>query len=156
MVDLIPSEKHLTDAEAALKDLGTSYEATYGFHDDDVKYAFKSEKGLTREKVREISNMKHEPEWMTDLRLKAYDIFISKPMPTWGGGGALNDINFDDIYYYVRATNQTERDWDEVPPEIKDTFDRLGIPEAQRTWWAEVWEKLLAPLPNCNAVAQKP
>jgi Fe-S cluster assembly protein SufB len=134
MVDLIPSEKHLTDAEAALKDLGTSYEATYGFHDDDVKYAFKSEKGLTREKVREISNMKHEPEWMTDLRLKAYDIFISKPMPTWGGGGSLNDINFDDIYYYVRATNQTERDWDEVPPEIKDTFDRLGIPEAEQKY----------------------
>ncbi len=134
MVDLIPSEKHLTDAEAALKDLGTSYEATYGFHDDDVKYAFKSEKGLTREKVRDISNMKHEPQWMTDLRLKAYDIFISKPMPTWGGGGALNDINFDDIYYYVRATNQTERDWDEVPPEIKDTFDRLGIPEAEQKY----------------------
>jgi len=132
MVDLIPSEKHLTDAEAALKDLGTSYETTYGFHDDDVKYAFKSEKGLTREKVREISNMKHEPQWMTDLRLKAYDIFISKPMPTWGG--ALDGINFDDIYYYVRATNQTERDWDEVPPEIKDTFDRLGIPEAEQKY----------------------
>ena len=132
MVDLIPSEKQLTNAEAALKDLGTSYEATYGFHDDDVKYSFKSEKGLTREMVRQISQMKHEPEWMTELRLKAYDIFISKPMPTWGGD--LSGINFDDIYYYVRATDQTERDWDEVPPEIKDTFDRLGIPEAEQKY----------------------
>ncbi|MBZ0288919.1 MAG: Fe-S cluster assembly protein SufB [Anaerolineae bacterium] len=134
MVDteLIPSEKQLTDAEAALKDLGTSYENTYGFHDDDVKYSFKSEKGLTRELVRQISEMKQEPEWMTEIRLKAYDIFISKPMPAWGGD--LSGINFDDIYYYVRATDQTERDWDEVPPEIKDTFDRLGIPEAEQKY----------------------
>jgi hypothetical protein len=83
--DLVPSEKQLTEAEASLKELGTSYEETYGFHDDDVKYAFKSEKGLTREMVRQISQMKNEPEWMTEFRLKAYDIFISKPMPTWGG-----------------------------------------------------------------------
>jgi len=132
MVDLIPSEKQLTEAEAALKELGTSYEATYGFHDDDVKYAFKSEKGLTREIVRQISEMKNEPEWMTEFRLKAYDIFVSKPMPTWGGD--LSNINFNDIYYYVRATDQKGRSWDEVPPEIKDTFDRLGIPEAEQKY----------------------
>lgn len=134
MVDteLIPSDKQLTNAEAALKDMGTSYEDTYGFHDDDVKYSFKSEKGLTRELVRQISEMKKEPEWMTEIRLKAYDIFISKPMPTWGGD--LSGIDFDNIYYYVRAAGQTERDWEEVPPEIKDTFDRLGIPEAEQKY----------------------
>lgn len=131
-IDLIPSDKQLTNAEAALKDMGTSYEDTYGFHDDDVKYSFKSEKGLTRELVRQISEMKKEPAWMTEIRLKAYDIFISKPMPTWGGD--LSGIDFDNIYYYVRAAGQTERDWEEVPPEIKDTFDRLGIPEAEQKY----------------------
>ncbi len=130
--EIIPSEKQLTAAEAALRDMGATYEETYGFHDDDVKYAFKSEKGLTREMVSQISTMKGDPEWMTEFLLKAYDIFISKPMPSWGGD--LTGIDFDDIYYYVRATDQTERDWDEVPPEIKETFDRLGIPEAEQKY----------------------
>ncbi len=131
-MELIPSEKQLTEAEAALRNVGTSYEETYGFHDDDVKYAFKSEKGLTRELVAQISKMKNEPEWMTEFRLKAYDIFISKPTPTWGGD--LDAIDYDDIYYYVRATDQQGRTWEEVPPEIKDTFDRLGIPEAEQKY----------------------
>ena len=131
-IDLIPSEKQLSNAEAALKEVGDSYEKTYGFHDDDVKYAFKSEKGLTRDIVYQISKMKNEPEWMTDFRLKAYEIFLSKPTPAWGGD--LNEIDYDDIYYYVRATDQQGRNWDEVPPEIKDTFDKLGIPEAEQKY----------------------
>ncbi len=131
-IDLIPSEKQLTTSEAALKDVGDSYEKTYGFHDDDVKYSFKSEKGLNRDIVYQISKMKNEPEWMTEFRLKAYEIFLSKPTPTWGGN--LGEIDFDDIFYYVRATDQQGRNWDEVPPEIKDTFDKLGIPEAEQKY----------------------
>ncbi len=131
-IDLIPSEKQLSNAEAALKDVGDSYEKTYGFHDDDVKYSFKSEKGLNRDIVYQISKMKNEPEWMTDFRLKAYEIFLSKPTPSWGGD--LSEIDYDDIYYYVRATDQQGRNWDEVPAEIKDTFDKLGIPEAEQKY----------------------
>ena len=73
--------------------------------------------------------MKSEPEWMLEYRLNALKIYESKPVPTWGAD--LSDIDYDDIYYYVRATDETGRSWDDVPPEIKDTFDRLGIPEAE-------------------------
>ncbi|MCS6834747.1 MAG: Fe-S cluster assembly protein SufB [Anaerolineae bacterium] len=116
----------------ALKDVRASYEEVYGFHDDDVQYSFKSRKGLDEEIVRQISAMKGEPQWMTDLRVQAYHIFLQKPTPKWGG--YLDDIDYDDIYYYVRATDKTERDWDEVPAEIKETFDRLGIPEAEQKY----------------------
>ncbi|MBI5669738.1 MAG: Fe-S cluster assembly protein SufB [Chloroflexi bacterium] len=130
--DEVKSEKQLTQDESALKDLRASYEETYGFHDSDVQYAYKSQKGLNADIVRQISEMKGEPQWMTDIRLKAYDIFVSKPMPTWGAD--LSSINFDDIYYYVRATDEKGRSWDEVPEEIKRTFNRLGIPEAEQKY----------------------
>jgi Fe-S cluster assembly protein SufB len=130
MTDYVQSDKQFTENEAALKDVRGSYDDAYGFHDDDVTYSFKSQKGLNADIVRQISALKKEPEWMTEIRLQAYEIFLQKPMPNWGGD--LSGIDFDDIYYYVRATDQTERDWDEVPPEIKDTFDRLGIPEAEQ------------------------
>lgn len=134
MVDIndVRSEKELSAEEAALKQLRASYEETYGFHDADVNYVFKSQKGLTAEIVRQISEMKNEPGWMTEMRLKAYEIFKSKPMPTWGAD--LSAIDFDDIYYYVRATDQKGRSWEEVPDEIKRTFDRLGIPEAEQKY----------------------
>ncbi|MBC7870160.1 MAG: Fe-S cluster assembly protein SufB [Chitinophagaceae bacterium] len=132
MVDFVESDKQLTEQESALTDVRGSYDETYGFHDDDVKYSFKSEKGLNAEMVRQISRMKNEPEWMTEMRLKAYEIFLTKPTPDWGGD--LSGIDYDDIYYYVRATDNTERDWDEVPSEIKDTFDKLGIPEAEQKY----------------------
>jgi Fe-S cluster assembly protein SufB len=132
MSDYVQSEKQFTENEAALKDVRGSYDDAYGFHDDNVTYSFKSQKGLNADIVRQISALKKEPEWMTQIRLEAYEIFLQKPMPNWGGD--LSGIDFDDIYYYVRATDQTERDWDEVPPEIKDTFDRLGIPEAEQKY----------------------
>ncbi|HEX2908577.1 MAG TPA: Fe-S cluster assembly protein SufB, partial [Phototrophicaceae bacterium] len=134
MVDIsdnIKSEKQLTNAESALNDLRTSYEETYGFHDADVQYSFKSQKGLNADIVRQISALKNEPAWMTDIRLKAYEIFKSKPMPTWGAD--LSTIDFDDIYYYVRAGDQ-QTNWDDVPADIKRTFDRLGIPEAEQKY----------------------
>jgi Fe-S cluster assembly protein SufB len=132
MTEYVQSDKQFTEHEQALKDVRGSYDDAYGFHDDDVKYSFKSQKGLNADIVRQISKLKNEPEWMTEIRLQAYEIFLQKPMPNWGGD--LSGIDFDDIYYYVRATDQTERDWDEVPAEIKDTFDRLGIPEAEQKY----------------------
>lgn len=114
--DSVRSDKELTLQEEALKDVRGSYEETYGFSSPD-NYTFKSQRGLNPDVVRQISMMKNEPEWMTAYRLKAYEIFISKPMPQWGGN--LNDIDFDNIFYFVRASDRQGRNWDEVPPEIK-------------------------------------
>jgi len=119
-------------AESQLE-LSTEYK--YGFRDPE-NYTFKAEKGLSREIVKLISEMKNEPGWMTDIRLKAYEIFQSKPLPTWGGD--LSELDFDNIYYYVRPTDRQGRTWDEVPEDIKRTFDRLGIPEAERKFLAGV------------------
>jgi len=110
-------------------------EYKYGFHDPE-NYVFKSEKGLTREIVESISRFKKEPQWMLDIRLKALEVFQSKPMPTWGTD--LSEINFEEIHYFVRAHEKSERSWDEVPEDIKKTFDRLGIPEAERKFLAGV------------------
>ncbi|MDE0610107.1 MAG: Fe-S cluster assembly protein SufB [Anaerolineaceae bacterium] len=134
MNGLVKSEKQLTAEESALREVRGDYDSTYGFYDDDVDYSYVSEKGLDAERVRQISEMKGEPAWMTEFRLKAYEHFCERPMPDWGNTALLNDIKFDDIYYYVRATDQTERDWEDVPAEIKDTFDRLGIPEAEQKY----------------------
>jgi len=131
-IEIIQSQKELTEEESALRSVRQDYDTTYGFYDDDVKYSYVSEKGLDEATVRGISEMKGEPEWMTDIRLKAYNHFVNRPMPNWGDTELLNQIDFDDIYYYVRATDRVGRSWDEVPPEIKDTFDKLGIPEAEQ------------------------
>ena len=101
----------------------------------DSKAVFKARKGLDAEIVNQISEMKNEPEWMRQFRLKSLDIFHSKPMPTWGGA---IDVNFQDIFYYLKPTDKQGRTWDEVPQEIKDTFDKLGIPEAERKFLAGV------------------
>jgi Fe-S cluster assembly protein SufB len=130
MVDIIESDKQLTEAESALKDVRGSYEEKYGFHDSEKKYAFKSERGINPNIVRQISAMKDEPAWMTEYRLKGYELFLSKPMPTWGGD--LSGIDFDNIFYFVRASDGQGTNWDEVPEDIKNTFDRLGIPQAEQ------------------------
>jgi Fe-S cluster assembly protein SufB len=110
-------------------------EYRYGFRDEE-QYVYKSKKGLSREVVEEISYMKGEPDWMREFRLKAYEHFIRRPMPTWGGD--LSEINFDDIYYYIRPTEKQGKSWDEVPEYIKNTFEKLGIPEAERKFLAGV------------------
>lgn len=107
----------------------------HGFNDGDVS-VFRSERGLTREIVEEISSMKEEPQWMLDYRLKSLELFYKMPTPQWGGD--LNSLNFDEITYYVKASEGTERSWDEVPEEIKRTFDKLGIPEAEQKYLAGV------------------
>jgi Fe-S cluster assembly protein SufB len=110
-------------------------EYRYGFHDPDVS-VFRSGKGLSREVVEAISHMKGEPGWMTEFRLRAYEIFLQKPMPRWGGD--LSGLNFDDITYYVKPSEHKSKSWDDVPETIKETFEKLGIPEAERKFLAGV------------------
>ncbi len=119
--------------EEQLKQAEERYE--YGFHDPET-YVFKSRKGLTPEIVEEISYMKGEPDWMRQFRLRSLKYFEKRPMPTWGAD--LSDIDFDNIYYYVKPSEKAGRTWDEVPDTIKQTFDRLGIPEAERKFLAGV------------------
>ena len=107
----------------------------YGFSVPE-NYVFKARKGLDEQIVREISWIKGEPEWMTRFRLHAYQSFLQKPMPTWGAD--LSGVRFDDIYYYIKPTEKQGRSWDEVPEEIRNTFERLGIPEAERKFLAGV------------------
>jgi len=107
----------------------------YGFHDEE-HYFFKSQKGLSRALVENISRMKGEPQWMLDFRLKALEHFLARPMPTWGPD--LSGLNLDDIYYYVKPTEGIKGSWEDVPDTIKNTFDKLGIPEAERKFLAGV------------------
>jgi Fe-S cluster assembly protein SufB len=130
------SPKELTDEEQGLKGIGSDYEERFGFHDPETDYAYKAPKGLSREVVESISSYKDEPEWMREFRLKALDHFIQRPTPTWGGN--LGQIDFDNIHYFVRASEKNSRSWDEVPEDIKKTFDRLGIPEAERKFLSGV------------------
>src|SRR3982750_4438879 len=116
--------------QEALHGINADYAEKYGFHDPE-NYLFKAPKGLTRELVAQISAFKNEPEWMLAFRLKALEHFLARPMPTWGSP-FLAGVDFDDIHYFVRASERAERSWDDVPDDVKKTFDRLGIPEAER------------------------
>ena len=118
-------------------DIGKNYEEQYGFHDPE-KYVFKAKRGLTKQVVEEISGMKGEPDWMRQLRLRALETFHKKPMPTWANLQILSQIKFDDMYYYLKPTEGQGKTWDDVPQEIKNTFDKLGIPEAERKFLAGV------------------
>ncbi len=106
-----------------------NYKEKYGFSDVE-DYVFKAERGLTEELVRYISTSKGEPQWMLDIRLEAYQHFLDRPMPEWGAD--LDEIDFDNIYYYVKPSEREEDNWEDVPSYIKDTFDKLGIPEAEQ------------------------
>src|ERR687883_293777 len=114
-------------------EIGSDYK--YGFRDPE-NYFFKSQKGLSPEIVDAISAHKDEPDWMRKFRLKSLDYFRARPLPQWGGN--LNEIDFDDIYYYIRPTEKQAKSWEDLPPDIKDTWDRLGIPEAERKFLAGV------------------
>ena len=103
---------------------------------DEEDYAYKPKKGLDDDKIRSISSMKDEPEWMLDFRLKSHQRFIRRPMPTWGGD--LDGIDFDNIYYYIKPTGELSDDWEDVPESIKNTYEKLGIPEAERKYLAGV------------------
>jgi Fe-S cluster assembly protein SufB len=116
-------------------DLDTDNYERYGFHQPE-KYLIKMDKGLSRRVVEEISAYKNEPSWMRDFRLKSLDIFLSKAMPTWGAD--LSGVDFDNLHYYVRPTDRPQHNWDDVPEDIKNTFDKLGIPEAEKKFLAGV------------------
>ena len=119
-----------------LAGINSDYKEKFGFHDSETGYAYKAPKGLSREVVESISEYKDEPQWMRDFRLKALEHFYERPTPKWGGN--LGQIDFDDIHYFVRASEKNSRDWSEVPEDIKNTFDRLGIPEAERKFLSGV------------------
>ncbi len=121
----------MSDAQI-LKGIG---EYQYGFNDPDT-YVFRSSKGLNREVVEQISAMKGEPQWMLEFRIKALEHYFQRPMPTWGGD--LSKLDLDDIYFYVKPTEDESQSWEDVPDTIKNTFDKLGIPEAEQKFLAGV------------------
>src|ERR671911_546617 len=123
--------------QQALIGINADYKEKFGFHDPESGYAFKAPKGLSRELVAQISEFKDEPEWMRAFRLKALDHFIARPQPTWGSP-LLADVDYDNIHYFVRASEKSSKTWDDVPEDIKNTFDKLGIPEAERKFLAGV------------------
>ncbi len=115
--------------------INSNYKDKYGFNVDN-KAIFKTQKGLNADIVRQISQMKNEPEWMLNFRLNALEMFEEKPIPEWGGD--LKNINFDEIYYYLKPSEKEGKSWDDIPTEIKETFDRLGVPEAERNHLAGI------------------
>jgi Fe-S cluster assembly protein SufB len=117
----------------SLEGIGDGYK--YGFHDEE-KPVIKVERGLNEDIIRQISAHKGEPAWMLDFRLKAYEIFLKKPMPEWGSD--LGEIDFANIFYYLKPSEENARSWDDVPEDIKNTFERLGIPQAERKFLAGV------------------
>jgi Fe-S cluster assembly protein SufB len=108
----------------------------YDFKDSTDLYVYTSKKGLSRGTIEEISKIKNEPQWMLDFRLRSYDIFMKKPMPVWGGN--LSKINFQNIFYYTKASEKQSKSWDDVPDSVRKTFDKLGIPEAEKKFLAGV------------------
>ena len=123
--------------QQALVGINADYKEKFGFHDSETGYAFKAPKGLTRGLVEQISEFKDEPAWMREFRLKSLEHFLSRPQPTWGSP-LLAEVDYDNIHYFVRASEKSSRTWDDVPDDIKNTFDRLGIPEAERKFLAGV------------------
>lgn len=124
------SEEKNTDVIASQDDY------KYGFHDDNVKTVLETGKGLTEEIVRQISAWKNEPEWMCEFRVEAFHQFEKMEMPNWGPD--LSEIDFQDFTYYKKVSNEAERSWEDVPEEVKNTFEKLGIPEAEKKYLAGV------------------
>src|SRR6202161_3705485 len=125
----------LTENEQ-LSRINADYTERYGFHDAE-NYLYKAPKGLTAELVAKISEFKSEPQWMRDFRLKALEHFLARKQPTWGSP-MLAELDYDDIRSSVRASETPSRSWDDVPEDVKRTFDRLGIPEAERKFLSGV------------------
>src|SRR6266699_1299318 len=116
-------------------DVGTDYKEKYGCFVPE-EYVFKAKRGRNPEIVKEISWMKKEPEGRTKVRLRSLEIFRKKPLPTWGAD--LSVIDFANIFYYLKASDKQSKTWEALPPDIKATYDRLGVPEAERKFLAGV------------------
>ena len=121
----------------SVADIGDNYAEKYGFHDPQ-EYFHKGARGLSHEVVEMISRMKKEPDWMREFRHKALDNFLAKPMPKWGDTKILNAIDFDNIFYYIKPIEFQGKSWDDVPDYIKNTFDKLGVPDAEKKFLAGV------------------
>jgi Fe-S cluster assembly protein SufB len=117
--------------------IGSDYEVKYGFHVPE-DYFFKSGKGLSHELIDAISSHKNEPDWMRKFRHKSLDYFLARPVPRWAADGRLELIDFEDIHYYIRPTEKQAESWDDLPSDIRDTWDKLGIPEAEKKYLAGV------------------
>ena len=115
--------------------IGSDYEVKYGFNVPE-DYFFKSGRGLSHELVDAISSHKNEPDWMRKFRHKSLDYFVARPLPRWGGD--LGGIDFENIFYYIKPTEKQADSWDDLPSDIKDTWDKLGIPEAEKKYLAGV------------------
>ena len=116
-----------------MSDVPVVNDYAYGFH-DDAEIIFSTGKGLSEEVIRTISKEKGEPEWMLDYRLRSLKVFRDSKLPDWGPD--LSALDFDDIIYYQKAMDRPARSWDDVPDEIKETFERIGIPQAEREYLA--------------------
>ncbi|MGH2537197.1 MAG: Fe-S cluster assembly protein SufB [Candidatus Promineifilaceae bacterium] len=123
------------DEKEILATVNRQYAEKYGFADAE-SYVYKAEKGLSEDVIRHMSAMKGEPAWMLARRLKAYEHFLARPMPNWGAD--LSEIDFDDIYYYIKPSERQGDSWEDVPPYIRDTFDKLGIPQAEQKFLSGV------------------
>ena len=132
---LVEEREEKLNAERQKIDTFSDFGNMYNFK-KDFNYSYKTEAGLTEDIVREISEKKHEPQWMLDFRLKSLDIFNHMEYPDWGPD--ISELDMDNIVTYVRPNAQMKADWNDVPDDIKDTFDRLGIPEAEKTSLAGV------------------
>jgi Fe-S cluster assembly protein SufB len=116
-----------------LENLKSSYKLGFSVPED---YVFKSRKGLNQKVVEEISYIKNEPTWMRNFRLKSYQTFLKRQLPGWGGN--LSEIDFGDIYYYLKPVEKESRNWEDLPPGIRETYDRIGVPEAEKKYLAGV------------------
>src|SRR5580658_6508226 len=127
----------LTETEV-VQGIGSDYATKYGFSNpDEAKdYFFKSGRGVSHEVVEAIAEHKQEPDWMRKVRHQALDYFFARPLPDWGGD--LSGIDFENIYYYIRPTEKQAESWEDLPADIKDTWDKLGIPEAEKKYLAGV------------------
>lgn len=131
-------ERELTrelSEEEVVASVNSDYATKYGFADVE-DYVFKAKRGLDADVIRAMSISKNEPEWMLDIRLKAYEHFLSRPVPAWGAD--LGEIDFDEIYYYIKPSEREGDNWDDIPSYIKDTFNKLGIPDAEQKYLSGV------------------
>ena len=134
-----PEERStLEDENEVVREIGSDYAEKYGFHNSDNadNYFFKSGRGLSHELVEAISEHKNEPAWMRKFRHDSLDYFLARELPTWGGD--VSGIDFENIFYYIKPTEKQANSWEDLPADIKDTWDKLGIPEAEKNHLAGV------------------
>jgi Fe-S cluster assembly protein SufB len=125
-----------TTETETVKQIREEYQYGFSNPDEAKDYFFKSGRGISHEVVEAIAEHKNEPDWMRKFRHKSLDYFLARPLPQWGGN--LNDIDFENIYYYIRPTEKQAERWEDLPAEILDTWDKLGIPEAEKKYLAGV------------------